>query len=375
MTLDQLDLLARGGTVALLALWSWALMRDYRGATVARLAVLMNATIICYVVGGLIWIGQPARPNFWMLLIDGASVLAPAAFWLWADMWFSDRRRVGRWRWLLVTTFALLPAYQIGLRLTTGDYSLVTWLLVRIGMAGFGIAGLWAAWRGRDNDLVESRRRLRMTLVWAIGGFVLWVNVVEILVMGERWDGYLRTLTQFAILLVTFAVSAALYSFANPHLFAPPSPVEPDAPPAPDAAEPAPASPLAARLRQHMTHERPYRAEGLTIAALAAQLGEQEYRLRRLINGELGFRNFTAFLNSYRLSEVREALADPAQREVPILTIALDAGFGSLGPFNRAFREAEGKTPSAWRTAALSGAAMPGAEMPGAALAGAGATT
>lgn len=361
MTLDQLDLLARGGTVALLALWSWALMRDYRAATVARLAVLMNLTIICYVIGGLIWIDPPAFPGFLMLLIDGASVLAPAAFWLWADMWFSDRPRVGRWRWLLVIAFALLPAYQIGLRLTTGDYSVAVWLLVRIGMAAFGIAGLWAAWRGRDNDLVESRRRLRMTLVWAIGGFVLWVNVVEMLVMGERWDGYLRTLTQLAILLATFAVSAALYAFAHPHLFAPPSPVLPDAPPAPDAAEPVPASPLALRLRQHMTHERPYRADGLTIAALAAQLGEQEYRLRRLINGELGFRNFTAFLNSYRLAEVREALADPAQREVPILTIALDSGFGSLGPFNRAFREAEGMTPSAWRTAALSGAALTGA--------------
>jgi AraC-like DNA-binding protein len=34
---------------------------------------------------------------------------------------------------------------------------------------------------------------------------------------------------------------------------------------------------------------------------------------------------------------------------IRIITIALDAGFGSLGPFNRAFREAEGMTPSAYR--------------------------
>jgi AraC-like DNA-binding protein len=46
---------------------------------------------------------------------------------------------------------------------------------------------------------------------------------------------------------------------------------------------------------------------------------------------------------------VKAALSDPTQKEVPILTIALDAGFGSLGPFNRAFREAEGITPSAFR--------------------------
>ncbi len=67
----------------------------------------------------------------------------------------------------------------------------------------------------------------------------------------------------------------------------------------------------------------------------------------------MGYRNFTAFLNGFRLDEVRSALADPAQREVPILTIALDAGFGSLGPFNRAFRDAEGMTPSEYRATRL----------------------
>ena len=49
-------------------------------------------------------------------------------------------------------------------------------------------------------------------------------------------------------------------------------------------------------------------------------------------------------------AEVKAALTDPSQKDVPILTIALDAGFGSLGPFNRAFREAEGMTPSEYRS-------------------------
>jgi AraC-like DNA-binding protein len=50
---------------------------------------------------------------------------------------------------------------------------------------------------------------------------------------------------------------------------------------------------------------------------------------------------------------VKSALADPTQKEVPILTIALDAGFGSLGPFNRAFRDVEGMTPSEYRAQQL----------------------
>ena len=62
---------------------------------------------------------------------------------------------------------------------------------------------------------------------------------------------------------------------------------------------------------------------------------------------------FAAYLNGHRIAEARTALADPSQGEVPILTIALDAGFGSLGPFNRAFKADTGVTPSEYRRAAL----------------------
>ena len=87
-----------------------------------------------------------------------------------------------------------------------------------------------------------------------------------------------------------------------------------------------------------MEHDRAYREEGLSIGGLAGKLGIPEHGLRRLINRRLGYRNFNAFLNRYRLDDVMAALADPAQEAVPILTVAMDAGFQSLGPFNRAFK-------------------------------------
>ena len=43
------------------------------------------------------------------------------------------------------------------------------------------------------------------------------------------------------------------------------------------------------------------------------------------------------------------ALADPTQAEVPVITIAMDAGFQSLGPFNRAFKATTGVTPTEYR--------------------------
>ena len=49
------------------------------------------------------------------------------------------------------------------------------------------------------------------------------------------------------------------------------------------------------------------------------------------------------------------ALADRDQAEVPILTIALDAGFGSIGPFNRAFKAHTGLTPTEYRRPHLGG--------------------
>jgi AraC-like DNA-binding protein len=102
-----------------------------------------------------------------------------------------------------------------------------------------------------------------------------------------------------------------------------------------------------------MVVERAYRREGLTIGSLSAELGVPEYRLRQLINAGLGHRNFNAFLNRYRIEEAKAALADPEQKEVPVLTIAVDAGFQSIGPFNRAFKAATDLTPTEFRRLAV----------------------
>ena len=123
-----------------------------------------------------------------------------------------------------------------------------------------------------------------------------------------------------------------------------PSAINLPLPPA-DAAE----ERLAQTLQRLMVAERAYRTEDLTVASLAARLAVPEYRLRRLINQRLGHRNFNAYVNGFRLDEARTVLADPAQRELPVLSIALEAGFQSIGPFNRAFKGATGLTPTEYR--------------------------
>jgi len=109
-------------------------------------------------------------------------------------------------------------------------------------------------------------------------------------------------------------------------------------------------------LMRLMADERIYRHDNISIGTLATKLAIPEYRLRRLINQRLGYRNFNVFLNNHRIEEAKAALADPSQAEVPVITIAMDAGFQSLGPFNRAFKATTGVTPTEYRKSKASAA-------------------
>jgi AraC-like DNA-binding protein len=110
---------------------------------------------------------------------------------------------------------------------------------------------------------------------------------------------------------------------------------------------------LLEKLQTLMRGDAVWRRGGLTIGQLAAAVGTPEHRLRRLINGRLGHRNFAEFLNARRIQAAQGELADPDRVEASISEIAFDLGYASLGPFNRAFKEATGMTPTAWRARAL----------------------
>lgn len=339
------DLMFRGAAIALFVLWTWLLVRDQRKVLAARIAVVMNVTIVAHILATvpMAVVPQPLR-----MMLDIASVTATGWFWLFTRAWFDDEKRIGPTSWaaLAIPVVCVSILYAAGFDWTPPVMAAA--IVLRLSMIGFGLAGLWVAWKGRSDDLVEARRRIRWRLVATVGAFMLVVNVIEVLVQQEVLVQSARSVIEMLIALITLLFCAAMFGFDRDDLFGPPART------APHAAELDPAErDLVAKLREHMEREKAHRLDGLTIASLAAQLGEPEYRLRRAINGTLGHRNFAQFLNGYRLAEVREALADPAQREVPIITIALDAGFGSLGPFNRAFREAEGVTPSEWRKTAL----------------------
>lgn len=346
MNAHELELLARGGTLALLALWSWLLWRDSRQQLAARCAIAMNVGIVCYLIVTIVWEDEAAPLGLIFSVIGGST---PALFWLFAKTWFSDQTQLRRRDMVLVGLWA---ANVLAMQLTyRAAPQLVVYpaLVFRLGMVALGLAGLWHAWRGREGDLIESRRRLRFWLIVTVGLYVLAIGIAEPLVYRGGAPRAILSLIAGSIVFSTLGLCGAMFVSRRSDLFGPEPGRTGDRPDPVVAGD----DPLIQRLLGYMETERPHRDEGLTIAALAARIGEQEYRLRRIINSALGHRNFAQFLNSYRLGEVKGALADPAQREVPILTIALDAGFGSLGPFNRAFKDSEGITPTEYRLRAL----------------------
>ena len=345
MNWHDLELMARGGTMALLALWSWLLWRDHRDMLAARTAIAMNLGIASYVFVTSGWTEQQDLPG---LIIPLLARSTPGLFWLFAKTWFNDRTRLAPLDVMLVaasTVNAAVIHFTFEGK-TPAFYA--SGVLFRISMLAFGMAGLWEAWRGRDGDLIEARRRLRLGIVGAVGLYVLVIGFAEMAVFQANAPVSIIGLIGASTAFITLALSAAMFASRQADLYGAPAATSVTI-----AQRAVDDGPLAARLLAMMETEKAHRDERLTIAALARQLGEQEYRLRRLINGSLGHRNFAQFLNSYRLTEIKQALSDPAQREVPILTIALDAGFGSLGPFNRAFRDAEGMTPSEYRSLTL----------------------
>ncbi len=342
---DQLDLMARGGALSLLALWIWLLVRDNWHYRPAKLAVCMVVAIGCYLMVTTGWYNQPSFFGLILALGVGAT---PGLFWLFTRAWFSDEQRTEPLMLLLVL---LSVANTLVAQLTSPEHGLinvVSGIVFRISMLAFAGAALWEAWRGREGDLVEERRKIRPRLVATVGGYVILIAFAEI----AAENGYIRHnsmhIVASSIVFIVLAFCAAMFVMRDTNLFGGVNAVAKTAPVKTAIDEMA-----VAKLQGFMESQMPHRDETLSIAKLAALLGEQEYRLRRMINGQLGYRNFAAFLNGYRLAEVKAALVDPTQKEVPIITIALDAGFGSLGPFNRAFREAEGMTPSEYRTRAV----------------------
>jgi AraC-like DNA-binding protein len=219
---------------------------------------------------------------------------------------------------------------------------------------GFMASAFYTAYRGRHDDLIDARRRFRMHFVVMGGGVAMLLAVIELSLDPSQVTGFHNWVGPPLVLVAGTWIGFWVLGVAGMGTGggvlaelsqAPTAASEPNIEPGDQAAH--------RRLLEAFDEQHLYREHGLTIASLAGQIDVPEHHLRRLINKGLGFRNFSAFLNSYRLGDVVTAFSDPDQAGLPILTIALDAGFQSIATFNRAFSHTYGATPTSYRKQAL----------------------
>ncbi len=330
-------LLACGAMLLLLVLLLAGEVR--RGLKLPLAGLLVGA--IGYLLNSCAQIFSEARTM--LPLSEFFSIFTPYFTWLFALRVFErEPPRVAAWGAAGLLTGAWLTGFFVQPHTHVGFY-----IIHIVGLAL--IADLFrTAIAGRADDLVEQRRAFRLwlpVLVAAQAGGILAYELVT----GQgsvNFDPRIQLVNTLLILALTLFAGKALLR-TEPELLL--RSENPAAPPEPPALQLSPSEVVLKDKLDAAMAAGHYRTPGLTIAGLAAHLGTPEHRLRALINRRLGHRNFSALLNRYRIAEARAILADRAQVDLPVLTVAMDLGYNSLPPFNRAFRAETGTTPSEFR--------------------------
>ena len=339
-----LTLLSTAGTVILSVLLAMLIWRDFTSQLMKWIAIAMLG---CLAAGTLMgfpgeWGGsQPLRLTMRFIGMP----LTGLAWWL-ALCLLDDNFKLRGLAWTgMVAT--LVPAlifwfedagYEGFVFAGSGYLNPVIFSLLLLHVL---YVGLW----GLKDDLVRFRREARLWLaVLLIAGTVL--SITSGYIFEGQFRDFLSSTTIFiglaAMLLWLAQLKASALEFSTP-----------DPAMSPEHAVPAKDKAAYERLMQLMNDDKTYLDPALSVPKLAALVGVPPHQLRALINNRLGFRNFTAFLASYRLADVKRALSDPDHAGTPILTIALDAGFASFATFNRTFKIETGQTAGEYRKAVL----------------------
>ena len=347
--MTHLDAALRGTLLALLALLAVVLWRDRPRLRSARTGAALALGLCVQVIGATPLFEALVQP-LWQAPLVAVSVANAVLFWIFAQALFDDDfslRPLHVTAWFAV---AALGGFNCAVGPRVAPLLMGLQRAVPLLFAVLAARAAVAHWRA---DLVERRRRLRVFILVTGIGYTLVMLAARLASPQGRLSAEAAMADVAALLAIVVVVAYQMLHLGGTELF--PLAAEVDRAARPAVAVSALAAPdpaeerLAITLLRLMQQERAYRSEDLSVASLAARLAVPEYRLRRLINQRLGHRNFNAFVNGFRLGEARDALADPARSGLPVLTIALEAGFQSIGPFNRAFKADTGLTPTEFR--------------------------
>ncbi len=332
---------------------------------IAQLFFLISLCFVAYIISamGFHAIDSAYRVDYsdFAYIVRIAPSAVPGLFMILCHRVFQEDSKFPIWAIvIIVIQFSLSAASQISFNILENppmfaeipifrDYLFsITGYLV-LGVSG---TGLYWAIKGWRDDLVERRRILRSQLLSTMGVLIFIVTLSENFIVTT--DASFMLSQQVTIIVVAvFGISATLVMSNYEYALASPTSnkvsfdilsVTADTSKALDRES----------FNFHFVNNRLYANSSLTVSSLAKQLKIPEYRLRSLINKDLGYRNFNALLHAFRIEDICEQLSDIESRNIPINTIALRTGYKNIVSFNTAFRELKGMTPTEYRNKSLS---------------------
>ncbi|MBI1767350.1 MAG: helix-turn-helix transcriptional regulator [Bacteroidetes bacterium] len=329
----------RIASITLLLFTCLVMLRYFRQGMHVWVGIGFTLSIVFYLIVETKLVRESCVLHY--IVITGA-ITTPVLFWLLAKAIFDDHFKPSPSivLWFVLQIGLHFNLYLNGKLSSTNPVVEVFCILAQIISIVFVLAGLYAALKTRQGDLIESRVRFRNIFIVITAALIGVTLIVEATSVTHQAGIILQTLQRASILglsiyflLGNFNIQPGFFFREIPK----PKPV--------NSQDPI----LENKLMTLLDEQKVYRREGLTIKELADIMEAQEYKLRRLINGQLGFKNFNDFLNKYRVTEASEILSDSSQNQKTILEIAYSLGYQSIGPFNKAFKEQKNTTPTAFR--------------------------
>lgn len=342
---DAIDLMTRGGVIALLLLISISVcvQEHTRQHISSLLAVGLGVTFSLYlIVTSSLSLHFPPSVHLGLRLLDAPNLIF---VWLLLLSIYLDAFRLSLWHGLIAAGYFVLMVVERLMEagiLSSNFLPSAVFFIASLGLIGHVI---WTLVSGLKNDLVENRRRSRFIILFIIL-LAATISVINTNLKAASSHAVLEPMSLLVSLFAVLIVGLNWLRFKPDSFYLAPT----------DGSSTATKATLTHKqktqldtLEALMTEDRLYLNPDMTIGLLARNMGLGEHVLRQLINQHMGARNFPAFLNSYRISDAKTRLSDPQEADTSILTIAMNTGFNSLSAFNRAFKNQTQLTPSQFR--------------------------
>ncbi len=265
--------------------------------------------------------------------------------WLFSLSLFKSNFKFTKFHFLIGISYSffILAERLVQFRFITGLPVWWAWV-VNLSSLAFIIHLLFVVIGGRNDDLIEKRRKSRVHLVYITSLISIILVSISFFLLNHSEYSYLQpTTTILAIWPIIVWMNYWLLSMKeNSFSFDTPHSKKQHTLNSQDTA-------LQKTLNTEIKKNKAYLENGISIQTLAKRLGVSSYRLREFINQILGHDNFSTYINGFRIESIKQEFLNPDKAHIPIITIALKNGFNSLSTFNRAFKSTEGKTPSEYR--------------------------